>query len=148
MFYNKIKEVEVFSLKSFYQRYQNFFSYTLFGTLAGALNIILFHQLEQKGLNYLLANIIAYLIALLFTFITNKYLVFETKHHSLEQTLRELIAFLHIRFLSFLLDLGLMFLGVQVFLLYKDLAKLLDQIVCGILNYFFSKWLIFNKKSA
>lgn len=135
-------------MKNFYQRYQNFFSYTFFGTLAGALNILLFHQLEQKGINYLLANIIAYIIALLFTFVTNKYLVFETKHHSLKQTFRELISFLNVRFFSFLLDLGLMFLGVQVLLLYKDLAKLIDQIVCGILNYFFSKWLIFDKKSA
>ncbi len=37
-----------------------------------------------------------------------------------------------------------MFTGVQLLALYKDLAKILDQLICGILNYFFSKWFIFK----
>ena len=41
-----------------------------------------------------------------------------------------------------------MFTGVQLLALYKDLAKILDQLICGILNYFFSKWFIFKTTAA
>lgn len=131
--------------KKLYRKYQNFFSYTFFGTLASAINVILFHILEKDlGFNYLLANCLAYIVAIIFTFVTNKHWVFASKNTTLKQTLQEFVSFCNVRLFSFILDLGLMFTGVQLLALYKDLAKILDQLICGILNYFFSKWFIFK----
>ena len=132
-------------MNKFYQKYNAIFSYTFFGTLASTINVLLFYLLETKlAFNYLLANCIAYLVALIFTFITNKYLVFDSKHASLSQSFKEFCSFCNVRFFSFLLDIGLMFTGVQLLSLYKTFAKIIDQVICGILNYFFSKWFIFK----
>lgn len=134
------------SMKKIFQKYQILLTYTFFGSLASLLNLLLFHVLDQRyGVNYLFANVIAYIVAIIFTFVTNKYWVFASKKTPLKQTLKEFTSFCNVRFFSFILDLLLMFAGVQVLAIYKDLAKLIDQLICGILNYFFSKWLIFQK---
>ena len=54
------------NLKKFYRKYQNFFAYTFFGTLASAINVVLFHILEKDlGFNYLIANCLAYIVAII-----------------------------------------------------------------------------------
>ncbi len=132
-------------MKKFYRKYQNFFAYTFFGTLASAINVVLFHILEKDlGFNYLIANCLAYIVAIIFTFVTNKHWVFASKNTPFKQTLQEFASFCNVRLFSFILDIGLMFTGVQLLALYKDLAKILDQLICSILNYFFSKWFIFK----
>ncbi len=118
-------------MKKFYRKYQNFFAYTFFGTLASAINVVLFHILEKDlGFNYLIANCLAYIVAIIFTFVTNKHWVFASKNTPFKQTLQEFASFCNVRLFSFILDIGLMFTGVQLLALYKDLAKILDQLIC------------------
>jgi hypothetical protein len=37
-----------------------------------------------------------------------------------------------------------MVVGIGIFPINADLLKIIDQCIVGILNYFFSKWFIFN----
>ena len=38
----------------------------------------------------------------------------------------------------------IMVVGIGIFPINADLLKIIDQCIVGILNYFFSKWFIFN----
>ncbi|WP_282708695.1 GtrA family protein [Ligilactobacillus sp. Marseille-Q7487] len=132
-------------MNKIYQKYRSFLTYTLFGTLASAVNILVFHILFQVlNMYYLSANVLAYLCAILFSFFTTKTFVFHSNYTSFSKFMRELTAFFTVRLVSFFLDSLIMMLGMHLTKLHPDLIKLIDQVLVGILNYFFSKWFIFT----
>lgn len=133
-------------MKQFIHRHSDFFSYTFYGFLASAINVVVFHQLVKvMGLHlYLVANICAYIVAMLFTFMTNKLFVFHSAFRPWEHTFHEFTSFCGVRTMSFLLDSLFMIVGIQFFHGQKDFVKIFDQVCVGIVNYFFSKWFIFE----
>ncbi|KRN90370.1 GtrA family protein [Ligilactobacillus ceti] len=127
------------------KKYHNFLSYTLYGTLASLINLLVFHILtENLNMFYLVSNVIAYVIAMIFTFITNKKYVFHSQFRSWSDTWQEFLSFVNIRLFSFILDTVIMFVGVHFIVDYPNLIKVIDLILVGILNYYFSKWFIFH----
>lgn len=139
------KDLVQITMKEFISKHWSFISYTIFGTLASLINLIVFHVMsENMHIYYLIANVVAYIIAMAFTFITNKIYVFNSKFKSWRNLVHEFLAFVNVRFFSFLLDTGIMIAGVHMFAGHPDLAKIFDQIFVGILNYYFSKWFIFR----
>lgn len=132
-------------MKKFIRKHRNFISYTFFGTMASGVNLIVFHILYQNaGVNYLVANVISYIFGMLVTFFTNKRLVFHSEYDSVRKVIREFLSFCNVRLLSFFLDNFIMVAGIRMFPINSDLLKIIDQCLVGILNYFFSKWFIFN----
>ncbi len=132
-------------MKKFIRKHRSFISYTFFGTMASGVNLIVFHILYQNaGVNYLVANVISYIFGMLVTFFTNKRLVFHSEYDSVRKVIREFLSFCNVRLLSFFLDNFIMVAGIRMFPINSDLLKIIDQCLVGILNYFFSKWFIFN----
>ena len=79
-------------------------------------------------------------------FFTNKVFVFGSKSFEKKLLLRELISFIGARLFSFLLELGFMLVTVDVLRWNKFIMKLIAQVFVLVLNYIFSKFLIFKKK--
>ncbi|MDR3344341.1 MAG: GtrA family protein [Oscillospiraceae bacterium] len=126
---------------------------------------------ESKNYDYLDANTIAWLAAVLFAFVTNKLFVFESKSWEKKLARREFLSFASARLISFGVDQGFMFLLVSVAALdawaggvllrlwdtpltqsaagfaesYSLLAKCIVQVFIVALNYVFSKLFIFRK---
>jgi putative flippase GtrA len=122
-------------------------SYLVFGVLTTLINIISYGFLAKILLmDYKLANSIAWLVSVLFAFITNKLYVFNSRSLEVVIVLKEFFAFIFFRLLSFLIDLATMILMVE-WLLTDDLfAKVVSNIIVVILNFFASKFLIFRMK--
>ncbi len=128
--------------------------YVVFGILTTVVNYAAFYVFDnafEKGnlfgkYGYLVANIIAWVAAVVFAFITNKLYVFESKSWNLKIAGFEFVSFVAARLVSFFIEQGLMLLFVTSWEMNKYIAKLIISVLVIILNYIFSKLIIFKKK--
>lgn len=129
---------------SWYNRYYSIIVYLFFGTCATFLNIFTFLLLRKFQCSLFISNIIAWIVAFLFAFVTNKYLVFESKKRDFSIIFREFFSFFLARLFSFFVDMGLLYYLVEVLSLSEFLSKVLVNIVVIIMNYVFSKKFVFR----
>ncbi|VDG18413.1 GtrA family protein [Lactobacillus sp.] [Lactiplantibacillus mudanjiangensis] len=123
-------------IKHIYWRYRYFWKYAIFGFLAALVNVIAFWVLHSVMLeHYLFSNTIAWILATLFSFFTNKAVVFQSKSSSFWHWCREFGIFMITRGLSYFFDTFLMFVGISIFMWAPMLVKILDQVLVGIFNY-------------
>ncbi|ADP34324.1 putative integral inner membrane protein [Bacillus atrophaeus 1942] len=120
--------------------------YIIMGIFTTAVNISSFYILvEILDTDYKTATVIAWILSVLFAYITNKIYVFQQKTSDMRSLIRELTAFFSVRLLSLGIDLGMMILLVSQFHTNETLAKILDNVVIVVVNYIASKWLVFKK---
>lgn len=103
------------------------------------------------------STLIAWVIAVLFAYVTNKLWVFESKNTSASVVIKEIVSFFGARIVSFVVfeSLGFMFVR-NIFINYdilsenasKWIAKLLMAVIVVVFNYVMSKLVIFKKKKT
>lgn len=121
-------------------------SYLIFGGLTTLCNYAAYYALTRFfTLGMEVGNAGAWLISVIFAFITNKLFVFKCKSWAPRVALVELGGFLAARTLSLLMDMLLMILLVQQLHMYDMLAKIPSNVLVIVFNYVASKWLIFKK---
>ncbi len=137
--------------------------YIIFGVLTTVVNFIAFKLFDlMLGTKlYLITNVIAWVIAVAFAYVTNKLFVFESKSWKPSVIRREIPSFVAARLFSLgveevgliffvsLLNFGEKSFTIPVINFELDgtmVAKLILAVVVVILNYFFSKLIIFRKK--
>ncbi len=130
-----------------YQKHRETVLYLVFGGLTTLINIIAYWTLTKILLvDFMVATAAAWIISVLFAFITNKLFVFNSKSLAAMIILKELVLFVGARLFSGALDMGVMYLFVDV-LHYNDmLIKILSNIIVIVVNYVLSKLIIFKKK--
>ena len=92
--------------------------------------------------------IIAVIGAVLFAFVTNKRYVFESRDYSPKVFFTELWKFIAARLLTFVIEYGFMLLTIDVFHFDDRIMKLIVSVIVIILNYVFSKLLVFRKEKS
>lgn len=120
-------------------------SYGIFGVLTTIINIVVFFLLDKLKVPYTVGTVIAWFISVLFAFYTNKKYVFKSESTSKEVMTKEVTAFYGSRVLSLFIDLGLMFLLINILVLGNLISKILSNIVVVVVNYILSKLFIFKK---
>lgn len=125
------------------------FLYLVVGGATTAVNFIVYSFLIYFDLTgVLVANAIAWFLAVLFAFFTNKHLVFYS--HSYDSFLKEFYLFVLARGLSGVFEIfapsGLIYLGLdaRLFDIEGFWAKFVVSVFVVVANYFFSKFLIFK----
>ena len=111
-------------------------------TVISVLSYILLTRLCH--LDEVVANTISWFIALIFAFITNKTIVFESKTWQKSIVFREFTSFTAGRLLSLLIDEGIVIIGVKLLEINDIFVQLVKQAVVIILNYIISKF-VFKK---
>ena len=99
---------------------------------------------RKSGLDPVPAQTIAWVAAVLFAFVTNKWWVFESHTLNPGKVWREFVSFVLCRVATFLFNLAALFVMVDLMKMEFFLCKLLISVVVVILNYVFSKILIFT----
>lgn len=128
------------------RRYREAILYLFFGGLTTLVNIVSYALLaEWAGVYYLAANAIAWVLSVLFAYLTNRSFVFNSHSQGLA-ALRELTLFVGCRVLSGVFDMACMFICVSLIRMPGFWAKLISNVVVVILNYLFSKFWIFREK--
>ena len=132
-----------------FKQYRQPILYLFFGGCTTLVNIVTYYLCYQAfGLANVPANIVAWIVAVLFAFITNKIWVFESKSLSLSILAKECAAFFAARALTGLLDVGIMYAAVDLLHRNALLWKVISNFIVIILNYIASKWFIFKKKGS
>ena len=137
-------------------------SYLIFGVLTTVVNYVVFHLMYTVvlgGRGSLIANFVAWVVAVVFAYVVNKLFVFESKSWAWDVLVREIPAFVAARVASFGIEEAGLFLSESILRLNTvtvlslegftmdgvTAAKLALSVIVVVLNYFFSKWFIFKK---
>jgi putative flippase GtrA len=122
------------------------FLYLFFGGCTTLVNILCYSLFTKIiGINYLISNVIAWIIAVSFAYITNKLFVFNSKTNEVSSILIEILSFFTFRLLTGIMDMGIMWVSIDI-LHFNDLVmKVISNIIVIIMNYIFSKLFIFKK---
>ena len=150
-------------IKELLVKYKELITYVLFGVLTTIVNFFsfwIFTEAFGEDL-YLINNAVAWLVGVVFAYVTNKLFVFESKSWKLKVISKEIMGFLGARIFSFLVEEGGMFLFVSVLgfgeksltllgftITGQFIVKILLAVIVVVLNYIFSKFFIFRKQET
>ena len=116
--------------------------YVVFGAFTFFVNLIsYFFFANMLGINYLISNAIAWFLSVLFAYITNRIWVFESKSPNI---LKEMSLFFGGRIFSGVVDMLLMYTFIDLLVLDSSISQIIVQIIVIILNYIFSKLIVFK----
>lgn len=148
-------------IKKLFLKYKEIISYVFFGVLATVVNLVsfkLFELILGEKL-YLVTNVVSWLITVIFAYFTNKLWVFESKSWKANVVIKELIGFFGARIFSLVVEEAGLWLMIDICHMGNIswdilsvningnmIAKIIMQVVVVILNYVFSKLIIFKKK--
>lgn len=129
-----------------YKKYRELVWYVICGGMTTVVNIVTYGVCADiLGIHYLVSNFIAWVLSVLFAYVSNRTLVFKSKKRGASAIFREFTLFVSGRLMSMAGDMIIMFLCVSVAMLPGIVAKILSNIFVMIFNYVFSKLIIFRK---
>ena len=134
--------------KKIYLKYKSQILYLFFGGLSTLLNIVIFFIFNTLiKIDYQTSNVIAWIIVVIFAYITNKIWVFESKKETKSELLKETVSFFGSRLLTLGIEFILLYLFVEKFNILELVSKIIINIVVIVLNYVLSKLFVFKKKN-
>ena len=135
------------AIKELFIKYKSIISYLFFGICTTIVNVISYQFCyEFLNISNVISTCIAWVLAVVFAYITNKLWVFDSKSFERDILIKEIISFFSCRFLTGILDVVIMYVAVDVFGSKGLIWKIISNILVIILNYIASKLVIFRKK--
>lgn len=130
-----------------HKTYHELISYLFWGVITTLVNYIVYFACTKIFLiHYLASNIFAWVMSVIFAFLVNKVFVFQSKNWKMHEILRQISQFVSARIFSLGLETFLLLVFVR-FIGYDDsIIKIAAGVVVVIVNYIFSKWIIFKKQ--
>lgn len=128
------------------EKFWELFWYGFFGVVGTLINILIFYLLSQLlSVNYMVANLVAWVFSVAFAFVTNKIWVFKSKTWAFSVWLKECIHFVLARIGTCVFDMGYMFVSISLLHFNETISKIISNVIVIILNYVLSKIWIFRK---
>ncbi len=121
--------------------------YLIVGGLTTLVSMILFYGSTwtfldgNNALQLQVANVLSWIGAVAFAYVTNRRFVFESKNPNI---LRELTSFVGSRVATLLLDMAVMFLLSTVLSINYNFSKLVAMVLVTVGNYVISKLFVFR----
>ncbi|GEM_PF-154539 len=135
-------------LLDLYKKNQELVKYLFFGGLGFAISVLSFHFCRILGTSIALANVISWILAVLFMFVTNKRYVFQSTSSDKKKNVKEFALFITARLLTLFLETACILFFVEVIKSSELVAKCIGQVLVIVTNYLLSKFIIFNKKNS
>ena len=134
-------------LKKLFVKYRELITYLVFGVLTTVVNYLVYLPCYNLwALNASVSNVIAWVVAVAFAFLTNKPFVFRSYDWSIKVVVPELTKFVATRIGSGALETVILFLTVDLAGMNGNAWKLLTSVLVVVLNYIGSKLLVFKKR--
>lgn len=132
-----------------YRKYEEGINYLFWGGVAFVLSMVLFYIFANiMMLDEQIANIITWVICVIFAYLTNRTFVFKSKTTGAKAVTKEFVDFTAARLATLVLENAVLFICIDLFLWHNMLAKLLGQFLVIVSNYVLSKLWIFKKKES
>ena len=133
-------------MKEMYLRYKEVINYLFFGVLGVIINISIFYIFDSVlSIHHMVSNLVAFIVAVLFAYVTNKLFVFDSKNFSKEHLKKEMKSFLGLRLVSGGFDMLFLYLLIDVIYMPNLPSKIVTTFVSVVINYCFSKFIVFKR---
>jgi len=135
-----------------YAKYKEFVLYGIFGVLTTIVTWVSYALFVHIGVELNLSNILSWVCGVLFAFVTNKWFVFESKSLESTKVTKEFILFVGARIftgvIAWVLFPILLWIGLDQVLFGTEgfLAKIIVTVIEIVLNWVFSKYMVFRKE--
>lgn len=139
-------------IKKIYNKHKQIINYLIVGGLTTVISYVTYILCTITIFNpqnpFLLqcANVISWVFAVIAAYFMNRNFVFQSNK---ENKGKEFVKFVLSRIGTLLIDMFCMFIFVSCLSINDKIAKLIVQVIVTILNYIFSKYIVFqNKKDS
>lgn len=133
-------------MKRLIEKYWDVLTYLFFGALTTVVNYVVYLPCYNLlGWSAGVSNILAWIVAVAFAFVTNKPFVFKSHDWSWNVVWPELSKFIGCRVGSGVLETGILLIFVDMLAWNGNVMKLITAVLVIILNYIGSKFLVFKK---
>ena len=134
------------TLRDMFYKYKEQILYLFWGAATTGVNYCVYFLCTRLFfLDIIPADALAWLCSVLFAFWTNKCFVFASKSWKPASAFPEFYRFAGARVFSGLLEMGILWLCVEVLHLHDGVVKLFASVLVVIANYIFSKLFVFRK---
>ena len=150
-----------------YRKYEEIINYLIVGVLTTVVSLVIYYGSvltfldPDNGLQLQIANVLSWIGAVAFAYVTNKLFVFESKSWKLDIVKKEIPSFLSARIASYFIEQAGLWFFVDIlsfdekvfdFLIVKLSGKITAKLIIGVvvvvINYVLSKFMIFAKKES
>lgn len=136
-------------MKRLWEKYKEYILYLFFGGITSLVNYGVYVLcLRVFSFGVVPSNIIAWVLAVTVAFITNKIWVFESKSKEGRVVLKELWEFFLGRFVTLAIETLLLWIFVDLLHVNALIMKVITSVIVVVLNYIFSKFIIFKKQGG
>lgn len=133
-------------IRAFYADYKEFLLYLFFGGLTFIVSVSSYVFCNLKlGINVLTANIVSWILAVAFAYVTNRIWVFQSASCSKAGVFREIISFAGSRIATLILEETVLFVFITVMNFNSIAVKITAQIIVILSNYLLSKLFVFTR---
>ena len=134
------------TLTDVFKKHRDVFVYLLLGVATTAVNFIVYYPLlNLLRLTATVSNLIAWSVAVIFAFFTNKPLAFKSTNWSAAVTVSEFLKFVGCRIASGILETAFLAITVDILLCNGNVMKLIISVFVVVANYIASKYFVFHK---
>lgn len=128
-----------------YKKYEEVINYLIVGGMTTLVSIVIYALCTKCfHINYMVSNVISWIASVLFAYVFNRIFVFKSKNDNI---FVEIYQFFKYRIFSFLIEIFLMYVFVELINIDDMISKVIVQLIVVALNYIFSKLFVFKKKS-
>lgn len=125
--------------------YQNdVIRYVFFGGCTTLVNLVCFFVLRKCRVELNIANLISIITAILFAYVVNSRYVFQDKCETFKDHIRPFCKFISARLVTMMIEVGGVWLLVEVCKMNDMAGKFITQFIVLALNYIFSKFFVFT----
>ncbi|MCC0660873.1 GtrA family protein [Clostridioides sp. ZZV14-6154] len=129
-----------------FKKHKETILYLFFGAFTTLVNIVSYLFFTRIiSFNFMVANALAWILAVLFAYVTNKFFVFESKKVEIKFLFKEFLSFVSFRLLSGIIEMVIMYVMIDLLFVNDIIVKVFTNVVVIVLNYLFSKMIIFKK---
>ena len=139
-------------MKKLYYKYEEIINYLIFGILTTIISVITYLFFAnfifsiKNDLTIQISNVLSWICAVTFAYITNRKYVFKSKIKGKKQ-IKEAMNFFLSRIFSLIVDMLMMYILFSIIHMDDTIAKIFVQIIVVILNYLLSKIIVFKKNN-
>ena len=134
-------------MRELYNKHKDLIPYLFFGVCTTVVNIAAYWLCAHAlGMGVMTSTIAAWILAVLFAYITNRKWVFHSAARGMREIAKEIAAFFGCRITTGILDWLMMYVFVDRLHFNDVLIKTIANIIVIVLNYVASKLIIFRKK--
>ena len=134
-------------MRALFQKYRSLILYGIFGVCRTLVNIVTY-WLCARVLHLPLtpSTVIAWILSVLFAYVTNRKWVFESQAQERGAVLKEILSFFKSRLSTGIVDWLIMFICVKRLGMDDMLIKIASNVLVIALNYILGKFVVFRKR--